>query len=267
LITTGPIKGTDRYVVVERDVTDLKDLEERYYESQKIAAVGQLSAGIAHEVRNPLSSIKMTLQILEKRLNPQGNDLKRFRIAAREVEHLEKLVSDVLIFAKPAAPVKERMALRRVVEHSLALAEKGLLDKRIQVRTDFTTPVPELAIDPAMLKQALLNLVLNACDAMEPEGTLTVTIAAAETSEGPVEELEIRDNGCGIEEKDLPHLFNPFFTTKRYGTGLGLTQVKKIVELHQGRIDLFSRVGEGTRVRIRFPLAEAGREAEGQGRP
>jgi PAS domain S-box-containing protein len=256
LITTGPVKGTDRYVVVERDVTDLKNLEERFYESEKLAAVGQLSAGIAHEVRNPLSSIKMSLQILEKRMNPTGNDLKRFRIAQREVEHLEELVNDVLIFAKPAAPLKETTKMRKVIEQALALAEKALLDKTIRVQAVFPDAVPALKIDTAMLEQAFLNLILNAVDAMEPNGELNVAVRLVLPPDKPSMEVEIQDNGCGIEERDMPHLFNPFFTKKKYGTGLGLTQVKKMIDLHQGTIELFSRIGEGTRVRIRFPLAE-----------
>ncbi|MDA8124839.1 MAG: PAS domain S-box protein [Deltaproteobacteria bacterium] len=258
LVTTGPIKGTDHYVVVERDITDHKNLEEKLYESQKLAAVGQLSAGIAHEVRNPLSSIKMTLQILEKRLNPTGNDLKRFRIAEREVEHLENLVNDVLVFAKPALPIKESADIRKVVEQALAMAEKGILDKQIRVYAAFSESVPVLEIDPAMLKQAFLNLILNAVDAMEPNGKLNVTVGLVSLKDMTSLEVEIADNGCGIAEGDMPHLFNPFFTRKLYGTGLGLTQVKKMIDLHQGIIDIFSQMGKGTRVRIRFPLPGEG---------
>jgi PAS domain S-box-containing protein len=252
LISAGPVRGSDRYVIVQRDITELKNLEERFYESQKMAAVGQLSAGIAHEVRNPLSSIKMSLQILEKRMHPTGNDLKRFEIALREVEHLEGLVNDVLIFAKPATPRKEATDVRKVLRNALAMGEKGIEDKRIQVQTRFAEDLPLLQIDAAMLEQAFLNLILNAVDAMDENGVLTVSVA--EVGGGtPLVEVEISDNGCGIDEQDMHHLFNPFFTRKKYGTGLGLTQVKKIVDLHQGVVDIFSTKGEGTRVRIRFP--------------
>ena len=137
--------------------------------------MGQLSAGIAHEVRNPLSSIKMSLQILEKRMHPAGNDLKRFEIAQREVEHLEELVNDVLIFARPATPRKEMADIRKVVRHALALGEKGIADKKIQVQTRFADVVPLLQIDAAMLEQAFLNLILNAVDAMGERGLLTVS--------------------------------------------------------------------------------------------
>ena len=107
LVTTSPVIGTNRYIVVQRDITEFKNLEKKLYESEKLAALGQLSAGIAHEVRNPLSSIKMSLQILGKRMNPVGNDLKRFKIAEKEVEHLETLVNNVLVFAKPTGTKKD----------------------------------------------------------------------------------------------------------------------------------------------------------------
>jgi PAS domain S-box-containing protein len=265
IISAGPVRGSDRYVILQRDITELKNLEERFYESQKMAAVGHLSAGIAHEVRNPLSSIKMSLQILEKRMHPTGNDLKRFEIALREVEHLEKLVNDVLIFAKPAMPRKERTDIRKVVEQAMALAEKGIADKGIRVQTRFADGVPVLEIDAAMIEQAFLNLILNAVDAMGERGLLELSVRMVDEDE-PMVEVEIADDGCGIDAQDIPHLFNPFFTRKKYGTGLGLTQVKKIVDLHRGVVDIFSAKGDGTRVRIRFPApreTSAGSTADG----
>ena len=130
LVTTSPVIGTNRYIVVQRDITEFKNLEKKLYESEKLAALGQLSAGIAHEVRNPLSSIKMSLQILEKRMNPDGNDLKRFKIAEKEVEHLETLVNNVLVFAKPLEPKKIPVDLAKVLDHAIAMAEKGIADKQ-----------------------------------------------------------------------------------------------------------------------------------------
>lgn len=249
LMTPGPVKGTDRFVLVEHDITDLKELEKKYYESQKLAAIGQLSAGIAHEVRNPLSSIKMSLQILEKRMQPQGNDLKRFKIAQREVEHLEKLVSDVLIYAKPLAPKKEQSDMRAVIEQSLAMVEKSLSDKEIAVVKNFPENIALIMADPAMIKQALINIFQNATDAMDNKGKLSISLR----EEPELLVIEVQDNGCGIDEEDRPHLFNPFFTRKSYGTGLGLTQVKKIVDQHKGEIEVFSTRGEGTRFILSFP--------------
>ncbi len=257
LVTPRPVKGTDRYVFVQRDITEFKNLEKKFYESEKLAAVGQLSAGIAHEVRNPLSSIKMSLQILEKRMQPEGNDLKRFRIAQREVEHLEELVNDVLIYAKPAAPRKELSDIRRILENALALAERLVTDKNIRIVTEFEESIPLFPADAAMLEQAFLNVYRNAVDAMEPSGTLR--IAARRNGMGPPAiRIIVEDNGCGIDEADLPHIFNPFFTKKKYGTGLGMTQVKKIIDLHRGTIDIQSARGEGTRVMVSFPIDQEG---------
>jgi len=214
--------------------------------------VGQLSAGIAHEVRNPLSSIKMSLQILEKRMNPGGNDLKRFQIARKEVEHLEKLVSDILVFARPTEPDAHLGDLNMCVESSLAMAERGVEEKRIRVQTQLDDRLPPVSFDAAMLQQAFLNIYLNAIDAMGEEGLLTIRTRLEEEKGQAV--VEIADNGAGIGEESLPHVFNPFFTTKKYGTGLGLSQVKKIIDQHRGSIEILSRKGEGTRVIITLPL-------------
>jgi signal transduction histidine kinase len=251
LLSARPIKGADRLLVLQRDITEFKELENKYYESQKLAAVGQLSAGIAHEVRNPLSSIKMSLQILEKRMNPEGNDLKRFHIARKEVEHLEKLVSDILVFAKPTEPEMHLADLNMCLEYSLAMAEREVEVKKISVQTRFDDRVPLVPFDSSMLQQAFLNLYLNAIDAMEESGTLTIRTGLAEGQKQAV--VEIIDNGAGIDDAALPHVFNPFFTTKKYGTGLGLSQVKKIIDQHRGSIEVLSRKGEGTRVIVTLP--------------
>ena len=256
LITPTRVKGTDRYLFVQRDITEFKNLEKKYYESQKLAAIGQLSAGIAHEVRNPLSSIKMSLQILEKRMTPEGNDLKRFKIAEREVEHLESLVNDVLIYAKPLAPKKEFADLQRILERSLSLSEQYIKDKQIQVKTNYDKDFPLLSIDTAMVEQALINIYRNAIDAMETGGKLSISARLLSRGEHREALIEIKDNGSGIAEKDMVHLFNPFFTKKQYGTGLGLTQVKKIIELHDGTIDISSEQGRGTEVKITLPVSE-----------
>ena len=249
LITPSPVKGTDRYVLVQRDITEFKELEKKYYESQKLAAIGQLSAGIAHEVRNPLSSIKMSLQILEKRLQPAGNDLQRFKIAQREVEHLEKLVSDVLIYAKPLVPKKEPSDMYSIIENALAMVEKSIEDKEIEVKKDFVPDLENVNVDAPMITQSLINVFQNAVEAMEDKGIMVITLK----DESGYVVIEVKDNGCGIDETDMPHLFNPFFTLKNYGTGLGLAQVKKIIDQHEGEIKILSSKGEGTRFIIELP--------------
>jgi PAS domain S-box-containing protein len=253
LVNIRQVKDTDRFVIVQRDITEFKNLERQFYESQKLAAIGHLSAGIAHELRNALSSIKMSLQILEKRMTPQGNDLKRFEIARREVEHLENLVNNVLVYAKPAEPKKRQASVRKIIEHSLYMAEKSVMDKHIRVETNIDPNIPDIVADDEMLAQALLNLYRNAVEASETNGLMRVS-ARMNSADGQKVRIEIEDEGSGINEEDLPNIFNPFFTKKDYGTGLGLSQVNKIIELHQGTIELHNREDKGTAAVILLPL-------------
>ena len=252
LITTSPVSGTNHYILVQRDITEFKNLEKKLYESQKLSALGQLSAGIAHEVRNPLSSIKMSLQILAKRMNPEGNDLKRFKIAEKEVDHLEVLVNNVLAFAKPVEPQKNPVDLSKVLEQAIAMSEKGITDKKIEIQTEFSD-VPPVAVDAAMMADAFLNVIRNAVEASKEYGKIKVSLRYTYESRQSVA-VEIKDDGSGIDAEDMPHIFNPFFTRKNYGTGLGLSLVKKIVDIHQGTIDIFSKKNEETKVLIIIPL-------------
>jgi PAS domain S-box-containing protein len=252
LITTSPVIGTNHYLLVQRDITEFKNLEKKLYDSQKLAALGQLSAGIAHEIRNPLSSIKMSLQILAKRMNPEGNDLKRFKIAEREVDHLEMLVNNILAFAKPVEPKKSPVDLSKVLEQAIDMAEKGIADKKIEIQTEFNEVLP-VTVDAAMMADAFLNVIRNALEAEAEHGKIIVSLRYFDEAHQSVA-VEIKDNGGGIDEEDMPHIFNPFFTRKNYGTGLGLSLVKKIVDIHQGTIDISSKKNEGTTVLIVLPL-------------
>lgn len=256
LITTSPVIGTNHYIIVQRDITEFKDLEKKLYDSQKLAALGQLSAGIAHEIRNPLSSIKMSLQILGKRMHPEGNDLKRFKIAEKEVDHLETLVNDILAFAKPVEPKKITVDLSKVLEQAIAMSEKGITDKKIEIKTLFNEVSP-VTVDPAMMADAFLNVIRNAVEAVPENGRIDLSLNYADEIRQSVV-VEIRDNGSGIDEADMPHIFNPFFTRKNYGTGLGLSLVKKIIDIHQGTISVSSKKKEGTKVLIALPVSTEG---------
>jgi PAS domain S-box-containing protein len=252
LITTSPVTGTSHFILVQRDITEFKNLEKELYESQKLSALGQLSAGIAHEIRNPLSSIKMSLQILAKRMNPEGNDLKRFRIAEKEVDHLEMLVSDILAFAKPVEPKKSPIALSKILEQAIALSEKGITDKKIEIQTEYND-IPLVTVDAHMMADAFLNIIRNAVEVSKEHGKIIVSLHYFDETRQSVA-VEIKDNGSGIDAEDMPHIFNPFFTRKNYGTGLGLSLVKKIIDIHQGTVDISSKKNEGTKVLVILPL-------------
>jgi PAS domain S-box-containing protein len=254
LVTTSPVVGTDHFILVQRDITELKNLEKKLYDSQKLAALGQLSAGIAHEIRNPLSSIKMSLQILEKRMTPEGNDLKRFKIAQKEVEHLEELVNNVLVYAKPVAPRIAQADLIKILEQAIALAEQGIQAKSVDMKID-VEDIPQVNVDSAMITDAFLNIIRNAVEAVETNGSIRIS-ARSIGSQPPSVLVIVEDNGSGIADEDMPHLFNPFFTKKKHGTGLGLSQVSKIVEQHQGKIEIISEIGKGTKVCVTLPSSE-----------
>jgi PAS domain S-box-containing protein len=252
LITTSPVTGINHFILVQRDITEFKNLEKELYESQKLSALGQLSAGIAHEIRNPLSSIKMSLQILAKRMSPEGNDLKRFKIAEKEVEHLEMLVNNILAFAKPVEPKKSPIALSKILEQAIALSEKGITDKKIEIQTEYND-IPLVTVDAHMMADAFLNIIRNAVEASKEHGKIIVSLHYFDETRQSVA-VEIKDNGSGIDAEDMPHIFNPFFTRKNYGTGLGLSLVKKIIDIHQGTVDISSKKNEGTKVLVILPL-------------
>ncbi len=254
MVTTAPVVGTDHYILVQRDITEYKNLEKKLYNSEKLAALGQLSAGIAHEVRNPLSSIKMSLQILEKRMNPEGNDLKRFKIAQKEVEHLEELVNNVLVFAKPMEPKIASADLNKLLERAVSLCEKIIQDKQIDIKLE-SQQIPMVNVDVAMITDAFVNVIRNAVEAMENNGHIRI-YARSIGSQPPSVLVVVEDDGCGIDDADMPHLFNPFFTKKKYGTGLGLSQVLKIVEVHQGKLEIISEKDKGTKVCVTLPCNE-----------
>ena len=254
MMTTSPVIGTDHYILVQRDITEFKNLEKKLYNSQKLAALGQLSAGIAHEIRNPLSSIKMSLQILEKRIMPEGNDLKRFKIAQKEVEHLEELVNNILVFAKPMEPKIEAVDLTKILEQAVVLSEQIIQDKTIDITLD-TRDVPAVNVDAAMITDAFVNIIRNAVEAMEEGGHIHI-YARSIGSRPPSVLVVVEDDGCGIDDADMPHLYNPFFTKKKYGTGLGLSQVLKIVEVHQGKLEIISEKGRGTKVCVTLPCTK-----------
>jgi signal transduction histidine kinase len=196
----------------------------------------------------------MSLQILEKRMNPEGNDLKRFKIAQKEVEHLEELVNNVLVFAKPVDPKLSPTDLVKLLEQAVALTEKAIHDKKIEVRLE-AEDIPPVMVDAAMITDAFVNVIRNAVEAVEENGHLRIYVRSI-GSQPPSVLVVVEDNGCGIDDADMPHLFNPFFTKKKYGTGLGLSQVLKIVEIHQGKIEIISEKGKGTKVCVTLPCNE-----------
>lgn len=231
--------------------------EQQLGKSERLAMIGRLSAGVAHEINNPLGGILLFSSLLLKKVPADHPDRSAIERICGEAKRCQKIVQGLLDFARPREPKCEQVVLEEVVERTLQLVIGQSLFFNITVVKDYERPKPECYVDPAQLQQVVLNLVVNAAEAMESRGTLTIATRSVE--DGGESELEISDSGCGISPENLERLFEPFFTTKEVGrgTGLGLSISRSIIESHNGTIWADSTVGVGTRFFIRLPAHRA----------
>ena len=258
-------------MVIFQDVTDVVEMEQDLRRSERLAAIGQLSASIAHEIRNPLAAISGSIQILQKdirRLDPGDQACKLMDIVLRETDRLNHLITDFLHYARPGPLNPQPVVVGAAVDEVLELFESAR-PPGVAVHTDLEPGAGVLA-DPSKLRQVLWNLILNASEAMPEGGRLEVAARTGTPQEGPAErrnatqedgkadwtEIVVGDEGVGIAPEALEQIFEPFFTTKRGGSGLGLAAVHRIIEDHGGSVRLESTLGRGTRVKLRLPRAE-----------
>lgn len=253
-------------LVVLTDITALKRLELQIRRSDRLASLGTLSAGMAHEIKNPLVSIKTFAQLLPERY--QDSDFRDTfsNLIGHEIDRIDSLVNQLLRFARPAKPVLKPMHVHDILEKSLQLVGHRLYQKEIKLTRSWHADVDTIRADADQLEQVFLNFFLNAMDAMKHGGELHVDteirsatdwVAALSGTNGDGHEVlrvSIRDNGEGIRSEDIPHVFDPFFTTKDYGTGLGLSVVHGIIEEHGGQIEVESQLKKGTSFHILLPL-------------
>ncbi|MFB3923512.1 MAG: ATP-binding protein [Terriglobia bacterium] len=239
----------------------LEQIQAEARRSERLAALGQLSAGLAHEIRNPLGVIKGSSEMLNKRL--QGSDQVAGELAgyiSSEVNRLNMIVTRFLDFARPSNLQFKTEAVTPVVDRALKNAHDRWPEARVEVQRDYAREVPPVPLDADMCEQVFTNLFLNAYEAMEKDGgTLKVTIARANHDGRQGVEIEIHDSGPGIPAELREQIFNPFFTTKKSGVGLGLSIVSKIIDDHRGWIRLSSDTGKGASFRVFLPAeAETG---------
>lgn len=242
----GEVIGT---VIILRDLRDIKSLEEKVERSERLASLGRMAAGIAHEIRNPLSSIKGFAQYFHKKFDSKSVDSNYASVMIKEVNRLNRVIQDLLNFAKPQELDLQPHDLGHIIHHSLKLIESDATEKGIQIRTEFDDKLPQTMVDRDMMTQALLNLFLNAVEAMQKGGLLSVRV----TEHDRTVQITITDIGSGIAPENIPRLFDPFFTSKKNGTGLGLAIVHRIIENHHGEIEVESEPGKGTRVKLVLP--------------
>ena len=225
----------------------------RLVDQERLVTAGQFAAGMAHEIKNPLSAIKTFAQYLPERYQDPVFREKFFRIVQEEIDRINAIVRELLEFAKPAPLQLQPVRVCQLLEDTLTLLSNQLLKQGVELRKSFHDNGTTVHADPKQLKQAVLNVLLNSLEAMPSGGRLEV---GTEIRDGGML-LRVADSGCGIPEEHRHRLFDPFFTTKERGMGLGLAIVKGVVERHGGQISVQSRLGHGTTVELMLPFATA----------
>jgi len=228
-------------------------LHEEMKQNERLASIGTVSSILAHEIRNPLSSIKTNIQVLARKLDLEGFDKKRLDIALVEIRRLERILKEMLDFARPLTMTKSAHFIDHVIDRCLELLEGSLKGAAIKVVRKKTRGKKTVMLGSEKIEEALLNILLNSIDAMSGGGTLRIATRWVQHGEGRGVRVEIRDTGSGIPPEHLGKIFDPFFSTKTRGVGLGLTNVKSIIEVHGGIVEVESRVCEGTLFTITLP--------------
>ncbi len=242
------------FIILLRDITELQHLKKEVLRKERLASLGSLAAGVAHEIRNPLGSIKGFATYFKERYKDVPEDRRTADIMIKEVERLNRVIGQLLEFARPMSLTQKQVDLKDTVKHSVEMIRGQARAKGIEVVADNGTEEGfYAAVDQDKIAQVLLNVYLNALDAMDEGGRLSIAIGKDELNAGIV--VSISDTGHGISAEDLSRVFDPYFTTKQSGTGLGLAIVRKIMEAHAGTVKIESRKDEGTTVSLTLPCA------------
>jgi signal transduction histidine kinase len=276
LLVTHAIEDTNgRFLgamLVARNIGYLSQVHSTLNYSQKLAALGRLMAGVAHEVKNPLNAMTIHLELLKQKLQRQavavgapvgiGNgdngslpppDLtKHADVISKEIRRLDEVLNGFLKFARPDELKLQPVRLATLISEIATSVAPEAVQRHVVLKTECPETLPEINADPGMLSQALLNLALNACQAMPNGGTLKL---ACRATSGRRVEIDVEDTGVGIPPENLKRIFDLYFTTKERGSGIGLSMVYRIVQLHDGEVEVQSTPGRGTRFRLVFPQA------------
>jgi len=247
------IDSDDTFVgtlLMMQDLSQVKKLEKDLRRSERLAALGKMAAGVAHELRNPLSSIKGLALVLQSKFSGENHDNKTAEILVQEVERLNRSISELLDYARPQTLQKIDVDLHKILNKGVSLLCIDAEAAGVRMVTDFPEVLPMIQADEDKLNQVFLNLFLNGIQAMEFGGTLIVHTAKTDESIKVI----VSDTGSGIEPDNLSRVFDPYFTTKPEGTGLGMAMSAKIVEEHGGVISIESEVTKGTSVTVEIPL-------------
>jgi PAS domain S-box-containing protein len=251
---TGKIMGAS---TIARDISERKRIEEALRETDKLATVGRLAAGVAHSIRNPLTSVKMRLFSMGRSVNLSKNQREDLKVIAEEIRNVNNIVQSFLDFSRPPKLKMQKVSFSDLVDMALKLLEQRFDSYGVEAKVSRSRRLPEIWADPDKLKEALVNLLVNSCEAMGNGGLIVIQEEEiAQEPSGREVIVRIIDNGPGIPESIQDKLFKPFFSTKEEGTGLGLSITARIAEEHGGKLELRSREGTGATFVITLPCRE-----------
>ena len=244
------IENAETYKSLEDKIDQLTETQQRLIRSEKLAAIGSMSSYVAHEIRNPLVTIGGFAKTLSRFTFTDTKIKVNIDIIIEEVKHLEKILNNITDFAKPSKPEKIDVQLCEIMENTCLLMENYFQEKHITLQKKYETGVPEAPVDPTQIKQVFLNILMNAVESMPDGGKLDVKIKSIDGSV----KIYIVDAGKGMKQDVLQNIYDPFFTTKPSGTGVGLSVSLKIIEDHGGTIDAISEQGKGTTMLLTLPI-------------
>ncbi len=265
-ISTYPLRENDDVVgaiEISRDITNDINSQKAMMRQEKLASIGRLSAGVAHEINNPLTTILTTAMLIQEEIDPEDPNFKEMETITKEALRCRKIVTSLLDFARQLEPSKKENKINEIIEESVILTKKQAAFKDITLALELKDNIPTVFVDKGQIQQALINLIMNAIEATHEDGEIKV--ASDYNTENKNIEICISDTGEGISTEDMDRVFDPFFTTKEKGTGLGLAITHGIIEQHNGTIEVESKLGKGTTFKILLPAnASTGGNNAGQ---
>jgi len=267
-MTVSPLKNENGQQIggvwIFQDLTRIRKMELEIEHKKRLATIGEMAAGMAHEIRNPLASLSGSMQVLSR--DPRLDDEESHRlmeIALRETERLNGIITAFLLYARPSPLNKKRWDINQLVRDTLSLLRQGNeYQENIDIQSNLAPGGLEAVVDADQIRQVFWNLSINACQAMPQGGRLTVTTRHVtirpdkRSPESAWVEVTFSDDGHGIQKEHMDKIFYPFFTTKDRGSGLGLSIVHRVIDTHQGRVHVESQPGEGTRFILLLPVGE-----------
>ena len=245
-----------------RDVESLERIGSQLAVSERLAALGRVTAGVAHEVKNPLNSMRLWLEVIKANMPVEPEPQQAVKMLDSEIDRLDRAVKTFLNFTKPVELKLEETDLRTLLEEVLDAARPSITKAGLALRADLPSDVPPVLVDRQLIHQAVLNLLLNACDFTDPGGSITLSLRRT----GEFAVIAVKDTGKGIPPENQKKIFQLFFTTRPGGSGIGLPNTFRFVQLHNGRIEFESEAGRGTTFRVELPLARIADAQAGKAR-